>query len=398
MSPITSGSLLPRPKPHVWVMVLLSLLLIIGLVPLFNHDFFVTPLPGGNLLFKILLLGVPLTALAGCYRIDLGLTAQEKRTLFVLLAGLGALLVDIHLVYIDNPSHLSCQLFSDIPNAEWQRIMHDGIMRLRPDAIPHSYRFLPDSLVSLLTFLTGDFDYAKLIYRETCMFLLLFAIYYYGRLYCSHTVAIVTVMLYAIIYQISLREYAGQLTDPLSHLSFVLSFIFIELDMFLMLLPTILFGIMAKETIAVMALYSCLNKLFRRESPVPSLLLLAAGLALIAAIRWYVIPDFKPENINSLGSPADIIKANFFTYYIWWRHLLFTAGIFIPFVLMGWGQTDQRLKQLVMYLLPVLIVAHFCIGFIKETRNLVPVLIPMALITANYLMAYVRPESHKESE
>lgn len=398
MSPIASGSLLSRPKPHIRVMVILSLLLLISLVPLFNYDFFVTPLPGGNLLFKILLLGMPLTALAGCYRIDLGLTAQEKRTLFILLAGLGALLVDIHLVYIDNPSHLSCQLFSDITNAEWQRIMHDGIMRLRPGAIPHSYRFLPDSLVSLLTFLTGDFDYAKLIYRETCMFLLLFAIYYYGRLYCSHTVAIVTVMFYAVIYQISLREYAGQLTDPLSHLSFVLSFIFIELDMFVMLMPTILFGIMAKETIVVMALYSCLNKLFRRESPFASLLLLVAGLVLIAAIRWYVIPDFKPENINSLGSPVDIIKANFFTYYIWWRHLLFTAGIFIPFVLMGWRQTDQRLKQLVMYLLPVLIVAHFCIGFIKETRNLVPVLIPMALITANYLMAYVRPESYKESE
>lgn len=396
MSPHNNGLPLARPKQSLTAMILVALLLLVSLVPIFNYGYFSVPLAGYNALFKMLLVCMPLAALCTCYRIDTGLPTREKVTLFLLLTAVGALLVDIHLVYIDTPSHLSCQYFPDITNADWQQIMHQGIMQLEPGALPHSYRFLPDSMVSLMTYVSGDFEFSKLIYRETFMFLLLFAIYYYSRLYYSHAVAIVTVLLYAIIYQISIREYAGQLTDPLSHLSFVLAFIFIELDLLAYLALTILFGVIAKETVIVMALYYVIKKLRDRKPLLPSILLLLAGLAVIMAIRFYVVPDFTPTNINSLGGVSDIIKANVATYYIWWRHLLFTVGIFLPFAVMGWKQAVPAVRWLIVYLLPVLIVSHVGIGFIKETRNLIPVVIPMALLTANYLLSSGRQQPKDE--
>lgn len=374
--------------------VVVLLLLVIALLPLGNYNFFSVPISDYHTSFKLLLLGIPLAAIAFCYNIDIGLARHDKTVLFVLLSLLSLLLVDIHLVYVDTPSNMSCQFFPENTNLEYQQYIHHEVMNLSIDAIPHSYRFLPDSFVSLLNFVTNDFPFSKMIYRETFMFLLLFSIYYYSRLYYSHQTAIVTLLLYAVVYQISIRDYAGQLNDPLSHFLFILAFIFIELDLFAYLFLAVIIGIMAKESIAAMAVYYVLIQVRSRRFPVKAILLLLSCLAVVAAIRLYIVPDFSYEHISRAGT-WPLIKNNIFNYKRSWHQVFYTVGIFLPFVILSWKKSATSVKNLVMFLLPVLMLAHTIIGFLWETRNLIPAAIPMALLTAHYLLEIVSNDGNK---
>jgi hypothetical protein len=81
----------------------------------------------------------------------------------------------------------------------------------------------------------------------------------------------------------------------------------------------------------------------------------------------------------------DFIIANLSYYNLWLRQLAFTVGIFIPFVILGWKTAPQSPKRLTLLLFPVLLGTNVVFSMIHETRNLVPVAIPMALIAANYL-------------
>lgn len=385
-----------RSRRVKWNIFIITGLLVVSLLPLCNYDYFSVPITIYNGWFKLLLLGLPVVSMAACYRIDSGLAHRDKTSLFILIALLSLLLVDIHLMYIDIPSRLSCQYFPDATNADFQKFLHDNVMRLSPGTIPHSYRFLPDSFVSLLTFLTNDFEFSKFVYRETFMLLLLFAIYYYSRIYYSHQVAIVTLLFYAVVYQISIRDYAGQLADPMSHLCFILAFIFLELDMFAYLCVTVLIGILAKESIAVLAVYYVFKQLRGKRSPVKPILLVLACVGIIAAIRLYIVPDFTYGDISGAGT-WPLIKNNLLNYKRSWHQVFFTVGIFLPFVLLSWKTTAGPLKKLVLFLLPVLVLAHTIIGFLWETRNLIPAAIPMALITAQCLMNTVNQSLQRQS-
>lgn len=361
----------------------------IALLPIGNYDYFSVPVADFNIWFKLLLLGIPLTAIGICYNINIGLARRDKIVLFTLLSLLCLLLVDIHLVYIDTPSNMSCQFFPENTNLEFQQYIHHEIMNLSIDAIPHSYRFLPDSFVAFLNFLTNDFSFSKMIYRETFMFLLLFSIYYYSRLYYSHQVAVATLLLYAVVYQISIRDYAGQLHDPLSHFLFILAFIFMELDLFAYFFLAVIIGLLAKESIVVVPVFYAIQQMRAGRFPVKAFFLIIVSLIVLAAIRLYIVPDFSYGHISRAGS-WELIKNNILNYKRSWHQVFYTVGIFLPFVILSWKRSAAPVKDLVLFLLPVLIVAHTVIGFLWETRNLIPVAIPMALLTANYLMGLGR--------
>jgi hypothetical protein len=360
-------------------------LLFVSLIPLLFRSQFKIPLVYEYQSYiKFALLILPVMAILGCSRIDLDLDRSRKSGLFVILVGLTMLLVNIHTVYIDVPSNFASKVFNGISNLDWQYAIHTYIMNNDPSGIPHSYRFLPDSMVDLIYYITNDFNYAKLIYRETLMFLMLYAIYYYGSLYYRHEVALLTVLFYAVIYQISLRYYAGQLTDPLSHLSFVLSFIFIELDIFAYFVLTVAIGIMAKETIFVMMIYYLITKANNVKSVIKIVVATIAMLSIIITIRLAIVPKFGYDKIS--GVDFEHIYNSIRLSKMWVAQVLFTIGIFVPFLILSWKTANRQLQKLTIFLLPILILSNIVFSWFHETRNLIPVAIPMAQLTAEYLL------------
>jgi len=101
-----------------------------------------------------------------------------------------------------------------------------------------------------------DYESARDLYRLIFGVLLFYAIYRYSRLYTNYAGASVAMLLIAVICPISFEHYAGQLTDPLSHLSFVLAFFFLETEDFALLLTTLIIGPWPKKQSLVMTGYS----------------------------------------------------------------------------------------------------------------------------------------------
>lgn len=350
-----------------------------SLLPVLFYSAFATPIDDRfHEIFKIALLIIPALIVLACYKSDT--FSENKKSLFVLLILLTLMLVDVHYVYIDTTSNY----FKTISNHEWQLELHENILRLDPGSIPHSYRFLPDSLTRMFEFLTGDFSYARSFYRHTFMFMLLYSIYYYARLYCRQSTALLSVLFYAVVYPVSIRFYAGQLTDPMSHLLFVWSFIFAERDDFACFSLVVLFGILAKESIVIMPVYYFLLKLRTGNSMARPILLIAVSAALVFSVRSLISADMEYENISGVD-PSHILN-NLAQYEIWSRQLAYTLGIFIPFFILSWKTSHRQLRNLVLFLLPPLIVSNIMFSWLHESRNFIPVVIPLAIITSDYLL------------
>lgn len=363
----------------------------IFLLPILFRSFFANPISSEyHNIFKVLLISIPVFAVLICYHIKIGLPSK-KISLFILLIIISFVLFDIHYIYIDSPYS---RIFDHISNHQWQVETHKDVLALSPKVLPHSYRFLPDSLVRVFELFTGDFSYARAVYRVTFMFLLLFSIYYYGRLYYNHETALLSVLFYAMIYPISIRFYAGQLTDPISHLLFVWSFIFLQLDCFIYFALSILIGVLAKESILVMPAYYILTQMKDKKRWAKGGILLAISILMIFMIRMIVTSNnLTYRNIS--GVDISHIKENLGALDLWGRQVSYTIGIFLPFLVLAWRTTRKELKHLVMLLLPTLLLSNTIFSWLYETRNLIPVVIPMAIISSDYLMSQYSKEKIK---
>src|SRR5215470_891233 len=183
---------------------------------------------------------------AGTRPAAVALAMRGKIALLIAFGALSWALTDLHYTTVELGHYFPSDSYGD--NRDWQLMMHRAVLRLDPGWLPHSYRFLPHGVAEILTWLTGSFEPARAIYRLTFTFLLLLSIYYWSRLYTGHGAAIAVVMVYAIVYPASIRYYAGQLTDPMSHLAFVVAYIFLELEVFPFVAVAILLGLLAKES------------------------------------------------------------------------------------------------------------------------------------------------------
>src|SRR6185369_5393381 len=313
--------------------------LMVAIAPLLFRQTFETIDLGHHIAFKSVLAALPLLPLYFCYKLDMDFSRRSRQALIIFIGGISLLLVDIHSVYIDGTGFLDgtvthcSQYFVDASNIEWQMNMHKHVLELNKVVLPHSYRFLPNCILDYLLVLTNDFQFSTYLFRAVFMILLLYAIYYYSSLYCSHETALLTMLIYGTVYQISIRFYPGQITDPVSHLCFILSFIFLELDLFLYFALAVLIGSLAKESILAMAGYYLLKSLWERRNLLKATLLLLLAVTLIAGIRIYVSHDIRYENISEVG--LDHIWTNLSSINPWGRQLLFTVGIFLPFVLLS---------------------------------------------------------------
>ena len=336
--------------------------------------------------FKIVLIAIPLGIVMLCYSIKIDCSPMQKVAVFLLLIALTLLLVNTHRIYIDTTG----SYFGSKSNTEWQLNLHESVVSLSPKTLPHSYRFLPNSMVRFAEFLTGDFEYARSLYRHAMMFPLLFCIYYYARIRHNHEKALLTVLLYSAVYPISIRYYAGQLVDPLSHLSFALAFIFLELDLFLSFALTILIGIMAKESILVMPVFFLLFRWRDKNHFAMAVILLAACAAVVACIRLWIVPgEFFANNVFDIGNLGGTVLPHILkhvrNFNNWSMQVLCVVGIFVPFLALAWKSTKPELRNLATFLLVTLLLSNFLFSWPNETRNLIPAVIPLALITSDYL-------------
>ena len=113
--------------------------------------------------------------------------------------------------------------------------------------------------------------------------LLFYSLYRFARLFLHHGGSLFCLALWTVVFPVSFRYYAGQLTDPLSHLSFVLAFIFIETEQFVYLLLTVMIGCLVKESIVAMAGYYAFFR-WREKSYLSKTILLVLGSVVVCVI------------------------------------------------------------------------------------------------------------------
>jgi hypothetical protein len=283
------------------------------------------------------------------------------------------------------------------PNLVWQNNVHNLVMQFSPDVLPHSYRFLPNSIVRWMQLARIGFDSARDLYRLIFGLLLFYSIYKYARLYCDYTGALIAMLFSAAIYPVSFEHYAGQLTDPLSHLSFVLAFIFLETEEFALLLSTLLIGSLAKETVLAMAGYYLLFGRKERNYRLKAAVLCLAGTAVYIGVRLFVLHGTIHYNQVS-GVTLDHAWENLRTGVWEWPFLL-TAGALLPFLALGWKETPASLKRQAVFLLPVLFISSLFFSWLSEARNFMPLVFVLAVAAGGYLSRHFTdtPEAVQEA-
>jgi hypothetical protein len=368
-------------KRSVWLLVLVWIVATVSTLPVVFGWTPPSPVTGFALQLR---LGVAyLAALTICYCIYRRELHFLSRTRAFSVAFLVALLTSIvnHLHYLN--VDYGSEYFTGIPNSDWQLRLHRAVTSLSVVYGPHSARFLPNAVVRSLEFTRLGFEDARDIYRRIFILLLFYALYRYARLHTSHLGALIAMLLVAVIYPVGFGYYAGQLTDPLAHLSFLLAFIFLEKRDFPFLITTILIGSLAKETVLVMAGYYilfCRNE--RRYLWKGGALAAGSAIAYLGvrfcilnrAIQYRDVSGVTPEHVwENLQSET------------WILPFLLTAGALIPFLAVGWRSTPRPLKQTALFLLPVLFLSSLLFSWLDESRNYMPVVFVLAVIAAHAL-------------
>jgi hypothetical protein len=240
-------------------------------------------------------------------------------------------------------------------------------------------------VVRLFEQVTGDFSLARDTYRNLFGVLLFYTLYRFARLFLLHGGALFSLALWTAVCTVSFRYYLGQLTDPISHLSFILAFIFIETEQFVYLVLTLMIGCLAKETVLAMVGYYALFR-WREKSYLLKLIILVAGsLAVYLGARAWVLHGV-PDYAQISGVAFDHVLRNWADYPWSVPAFLYTVGIFVPFVIAGWRKSPWRLRSLALYLFPVLLVSSLFFSWLWETRNFMPLVAILVVLTVYHLM------------
>lgn len=378
-----------------WVCVAVVVAALLSLTP------FVVPalrrpplLPFGlQLALLALALSLPLATLMACWRlVPLDLDRRAKGGLYALLVGLTLLQVHLHHTEVDlAPHHYSAGAFVD--NTHWQRVVHAAVLdgATGPTIAGHNARILPNGFTQLLIVATNSFVTGRTLYRLTFQLLLLLSIYLLGRAWFSHRAALLGLAFYALVYPISLRYYAGQLTDPMSHLSFALGMLFLARGPFAYLALAVLVGVVAKESVILIALaYALLRRDDARWAP-RAALLLGGGLSLIWLIRRVV--DHAAPTAESLSGQAFAhVHRNLGEWRVWVPQVAFTLGVFAPFLALGWRRCPPLLRGLCVLLATALLATSARFSWLREARNFIPAAIPMGIVAAAWLLGELDDE------
>jgi hypothetical protein len=366
----------PHPPRTNWVVVGLVLVAtVIALIPVLLH----LPSPaakGAGITFVYL---PALLAAVACYQFDRTFSKKEKAE---------ALFICIAFAFLSNYLHSwLVDLGPGLPASTlgWQTSIQQSVIDLRPEVLPHSYRFLPNSVVRLFEQVTGDFSLARDCYRNLFGVLLFYALYRFARLFLLHGGALFSLALWTVVSAVSFRYYLGQLTDPISHLSFILAFIFIETEQFVYLVLTLTIGCLAKETVLAMIGYYAFFRWREKSYLLKLIILVVTSLAVYLAARLWVLHG-APNYSQISGVTLDHVAKNLADYSWSLPAFLYTVGIFVPLVIAGWRESPWKLRSLALYLCPVLLISSLFFSWLQETRNFMPLVAVLAVLTVYHLM------------
>src|SRR5438093_10621587 len=168
------------------------------------------------------------------YKERISLSRAQTLSLVFLIFLLTSIVNQVHLFNVDQSDY-----FRSMSNAAWQEALNDIVIQRSPVSAPHSYRFLPNAIVRWMQLTGLDYGTARDLYRLIFGLLLFYAIYKYARLYTNQLGGILAMLFVAAVYTVSFERYAGQLTDPMSHLTFAIDFICLCIVVFVSLLSSI---------------------------------------------------------------------------------------------------------------------------------------------------------------
>src|SRR5215475_15533704 len=89
------------------------------------------------------------------------LSRTEAFSLVLLIFSLTSIVNHIHSFNVDHGR----DYFPVMSNEAWQEQLNDSVVRLAPETIPHSYRFLPNSIVRWMQIAGLQFGSARDLYR-----------------------------------------------------------------------------------------------------------------------------------------------------------------------------------------------------------------------------------------
>lgn len=342
---------------------------------------------------------LPIVTVAACWRFaPLDLDPARRRDLFVLLVLATLLCAHVHHTNVDTAEFkYAKKTYPDgNTNTGWQKETQALVMHLDPIYYGHNVRFLSNSLVHGLQLATGKFETARTIYRLTFGFLLVLSIYVLGRVWLSHAGALLALLFYLSIYPVSIRFYAGQLLDPMSHLSFVLGMLCLARRRDADFALVIVIGALAKESVVALAGLYLLARWpdLRWRAAIA----LVAGLLVVWLVRLYVYAG-APVDTNTLsGVPLGHVLENLRRerFWLWFPQLGLTIGVFLPFLALAWPRVPRDLRILAGGLSLILPLTSLRFSWLYEARNYVPAVIPLAIVTAGHLLGELRepaPES-----
>jgi len=360
-------------------------IVLLALLPILLPDAFL-PSPEfslSNQIGKLLSYLIPIGAVIVCYRIIIHQKAQiNARILIMFFVLLAMLLTYIHVELVDNGHFNASPPFT---NLKWQKDLQNEVVKLNISVLPHSYRFLPNSFTRFIEYLTGDYRHSRDLYRLTFTFFLLFSIYQFALLFVNHPQALLVVLLYCVLYPLTLRNYSGQLTDPMSHLSFVIAFIALRTNRFAYFVLALGIGTLAKESVLALLGFYCLfyyktDSHFWKKFFFSTLI----GVGIFLIVRIVVSSgEFGVGYSHITDNPTGHLENNF--QGPWKKLFFFSVGIFLPLSLFNWRQTPTMLKQLILYLFPVLLLSNWIFSWLQEIRNFVPLIIPILIAGVNGL-------------
>jgi len=176
----------------------------------------------------------------------------------------------------------------------------------------------------------------------------------------------------------------------MSHLSFVLAFIFLETDDFPSLLTVFLIGALAKESVLAMAGYYILFGRKGKHYPLRAAILLIACSAVYIGVRLLVLGRLMGYQDIS-GVPFHHVTENL-SDSRWPILFVLTAAALLPILAVNWKVAPAGLKRLALYLLPVLFVASAVFSWLAESRDFMPVVFVLAVIAGDYFAGFGRTE------
>jgi hypothetical protein len=311
----------------------------------------------------------------------------ERVVAWLFCVGCAAFSEVLHYWIVDKGHYFSPSLFAD--NTVWQEAMHRGIIWLRPDYRPHSYRFLPDCIVEIFRTFSGNFEFARISYRLLFNSLLFAGIFRYAKLYVSSVGSIAIMLIVLLFYPMTIIKYAGQLVDPLSHLSFVVCFYCLVAGNEPGFGVSLFVGILAKESVIVMAICRAFYGRNRVRAFLAACAYFIIGIGVAMGIRLFVN---KGEMGYGSISGVDLshVLVNLAKFSEWGPLYLLTLGTLIPGAVLGWKLMSEAFKATCIVVVSSVLVSSLYFSWLAEVRNLVPAFLPLAVINMKYIETRLR--------